>query len=160
MVTFSEDPVTGLFFINHNTFDPKRVDVKVPLGSTEEWTIRNSSEELHVFHLHQVRFQVLSVNGRPVPFSGLVDTVNVPIHGELRIRVAFTDPIIVGRFMFHCHILEHEDKGMMSQIEVYDPRTGPLPDDHTDMADAGGGTPPGRADTSGGNASSPHAAHH
>jgi suppressor of ftsI len=159
MVTFSEDVVTGLFFINHNTFDPKRVDVKVPLGSTEEWTIRNSSEELHVFHIHQVRFQVLSVNGRPVPFSGLVDTVNVPIHGELRIRLAFTDPTIVGRFMFHCHILEHEDKGMMSQIEVYDPRTGPLPDDATDMAGASGGTSLERADTSNGNAASPHAAH-
>lgn len=132
-VTFSEDPVTGLFFINHVTFDPKRVDLKVPLGAIEEWTVRNSSEELHVFHLHQVHFQVLSINGKPVPFSSLVDTVNVPIHGEVKIRVAFTDPNIVGRFMFHCHILEHEDKGMMAQMEVYDPKTGPMPDDSMDM---------------------------
>jgi len=57
----------------------------------------------------------------------------VPIHGEVKIRVAFTDPAIVGRFMFHCHILEHEDKGMMSQMEVYDPKIGPLPDDSMDM---------------------------
>ena len=133
-IIFSEDPVTGLFFINHVTFDHERVDLKVPLGSIEEWTIRNSSEELHVFHIHQLGFQVVSVNGKAVPFDGLQDTVNVPIHGEVKIRLAFTDPAIVGRFMFHCHILEHEDKGMMQQIEVYDPKTGPMPDGPMDMA--------------------------
>jgi FtsP/CotA-like multicopper oxidase with cupredoxin domain len=122
LVVFSEDPVTGLFFINHQTFDPKRTDVKVPLGSVEEWTIRNASEELHVFHIHQIAFQVVSINGRPVPFEGLQDTIDVPIHGEVKLRMAFTDPKIVGRFMYHCHILEHEDKGMMSTIEVYDPK--------------------------------------
>ena len=131
LVAFSEDAVTGLFFINHQTFDPKRVDVKVPLGSIEEWTIRNASEELHVFHIHQLPFQVLSIDGKPVRFQGLQDTIDVPIHGEVRIRLAFTDPLIVGRFMFHCHILEHEDKGMMAQIEVYDPKTGPMRDDTT-----------------------------
>jgi suppressor of ftsI len=137
-VIFSEDPVTGLFFINHAVFDHERVDVKVPLGSIEEWTVRNASDELHVFHIHQVGFQVLSVNGKPVPFDGLQDTVNVPIHGEVKIRLAFTDPVIVGRFMFHCHILEHEDKGMMAQIEVYDPKVGPMPEghDHTAMNSA------------------------
>lgn len=134
LVSFSEDPlVTGLFFINHQTFDPDRVDFKVPLGSIEEWTIRNASEELHIFHIHQLPFQVVSVNGKPVPFEGLVDTVNVPIHGEVKIRLAFTDPIIVGRFLFHCHILEHEDKGMMAQIEVYDPKVGPMPGGSIDM---------------------------
>jgi suppressor of ftsI len=133
LVSFSEDLVTGLFFINHVTFDHERVDVKVPLGNVEEWTIRNASEELHVFHIHQVAFQVVSENGKSVPFDGLVDTVNVPIHGEVVVRIAFTDPTIVGRFMFHCHILEHEDKGMMSQIEVYDPKVGPMPEGH-DMA--------------------------
>jgi suppressor of ftsI len=130
LVSFSEDAVTGLFFINHATFDHDRVDVKVPLGNTEEWTIRNASDELHVFHIHQVAFQVISQNGKNIPFDGLVDTVNVPIHGEVKVRIAFTDPAIVGRFMFHCHILEHEDKGMMAQIEVYDPKVGPMPDGH------------------------------
>lgn len=128
LVVFSEDVVTGLFFINHQTFDPERVDLKVPLGSIEDWTIRNSSEELHVFHIHQLAFQVLSINGEPVRFQGLQDTIDVPIHGEVKVRMAFTDPIIVGRFMFHCHILEHEDKGMMAMIEVYDPKKGPMPD--------------------------------
>ena len=133
VIIFSEDPVTGLFFINHATFDHTRVDLKVPLGSIEEWTVRNSSAELHTFHIHQVKFQVISLNGRPVPFDGLVDTVNVPIHGEVKIRLAFTDPKIVGRFMYHCHILEHEDKGMMGQIEVFDPKVGPMPDGDMDM---------------------------
>ena len=128
MVVFSEDPVTGLFFINHQTFDPNRIDMKIPLGSIEDWTVRNASEELHVFHIHQVPFQVLSINGKAVPFVGLQDTIDVPIHGEVKIRIAFTDPIIVGRFMFHCHILEHEDKGMMAHIEVYDPKAGPKHD--------------------------------
>ncbi len=133
LVAFSEDAVTGLFFINHAVFDHERVDVKVPLGNVEDWTIRNASDELHIFHIHQVAFQVLSVNGQAVPFDGLVDTVNVPIHGEVKVRLAFTDPTIVGRFMFHCHILEHEDKGMMAQIEVYDPKVGPMPDGDMDM---------------------------
>ena len=128
LVSFSEDLATQLFFINHQTFDPARVDIKVPLGSIEEWTIRNASEELHVFHIHQVPFQLLSVNQQPVQFLGLQDTIDVPIHGEVKIRLAFIDPIIVGRFMYHCHIAEHEDKGMMAQIEVYDPKTGPMPD--------------------------------
>lgn len=101
------------------------VDMRVPLGSIE-WTVRNSSEELHVFHIHQLGFEVLSINGRPVPFQGLQDTIDVPIHGEVKIRIPFTDPLTIGRFMFHCHILEHEDKGMMAQIEVYDPKTGPM----------------------------------
>lgn len=65
LVVFSEDKVTGLFFINHQTFDHERVDVRVPLGSIEEWTVRNSSEELHVFHIHQLPFQVVRINGKP-----------------------------------------------------------------------------------------------
>ena len=117
-MVFSEDAVTGLFFINHQTFDHERVDVRVPLGSIEEWTIRNSSDELHVFHIHQLGFQVVSVNGVDQPFSALQDTVNTPIHGEVKVRLAFTDPTIVGRFMFHCHILEHEDNDMMSPLVV------------------------------------------
>ena len=166
LVSFSEDPVTGLFFINHATFDHDRVDVKVPLGSIEEWTIRNASEELHVFHIHQVAFQVLSINGKATPFDGLEDTVNVPVHGEVKIRLAFTDPTIIGRFMFHCHILEHEDKGMMAQIEVYDPKVGPLPDgmDMTGMTMAGmdhgqGGAAQGQSPTTNTGGNTAHAAH-
>ena len=134
LIVFSEDPVTGLFFINHQTFDAERVDVRVPLGSVEDWTVRNASEELHVFHMHQLPFQVISINGRPQPFNGLRDTIDVPIHGEVVVRMAFTDPTILGRFMYHCHILEHEDKGMMAQIEVFDPKADAKPMDQMSMA--------------------------
>ncbi len=109
------------FFVDGKTFDPGRVDTRVPLGHIEEWTVRNESDDFHAFHIHQLGFQVVAINGRPVPFTGERDTVRVPERGDVTIRLAFTDPLIVGRFMYHCHVLKHEDKGMMAQIEVYDP---------------------------------------
>jgi FtsP/CotA-like multicopper oxidase with cupredoxin domain len=81
---------------------------------------------LHVFHIHQVSFQVVEINGQPQPFNGQVDVARVPERGEIKIRLAFTDPRIVGRFVFHCHVLKHEDKGMMANIEVYDPNQWPV----------------------------------
>lgn len=120
-------PADQQFFINGRIFDAARVDLRVPLGNTEEWTIRNDSDDMHVFHIHQVNFQVVAVNGAPQPFDGRVDVVRVPERGSVTIRLAFTDSRIVGRFMYHCHVLRHEDKGMMGQIQVYDPAaTGPL----------------------------------
>ena len=110
------------YTINGKTFDPMRVDTRVPLGSIEEWTIRNDSNDMHVFHIHQVNFQVMSVNGQPQSFNGAVDTVRVLPRAPVVIRIAFTHPEIVGRFMYHCHVLQHEDRGMMAQIEVYDSR--------------------------------------
>ena len=124
LVVFSEEDDSSKFYLNGRVFDHQRVDIRAPLGNVEEWTIRNSSDELHVFHIHQVNFQVVEVNGVQQPYEGRVDNVTVPINGEVKIRIAFTNPNIVGRFMLHCHILEHEDKGMMAQIEVYDPRAG------------------------------------
>ncbi len=119
--TSSFDPDKQKFFVNGTTFDADRVDVRVPLGNIEEWTLRNDTDDLHVFHIHQLGFQIVEVNGNPMPFDGHVDTVRVPEHGDVKIRLAFTDPLIVGRFVFHCHVLRHEDHGMMAQIEVYDP---------------------------------------
>jgi suppressor of ftsI len=109
------------FFVNGKMFDASRIDVRVPLGNTEEWTIRNDSDDMHVFHIHQIGFQVVEVNGKPTPFAGYVDTVLVPERGEVKVRLPFTDRLILGRFMFHCHVLKHEDGGMMANIEVYDP---------------------------------------
>jgi FtsP/CotA-like multicopper oxidase with cupredoxin domain len=114
-----------LFFINNRTFNASRVDVRVPLGNNEEWTIRNDSDDMHVFHIHQLGFQVMAVNGVPVDYNGRVDTVRVPERGEVTLLMPFTDPVIIGQFMFHCHVLKHEDKGMMAQVEVYDPRINP-----------------------------------
>lgn len=125
VVTFSQTKTLNAeaqrFFVDGRLFDPDRIDLRVPLGNVEEWTVRNESDDLHVFHIHQLGFQVVAVNGVAAPFTGRVDTVRVPERGEVTLRLAFTDPLILGRFMFHCHVLRHEDKGMMAQIEIYDP---------------------------------------
>jgi FtsP/CotA-like multicopper oxidase with cupredoxin domain len=127
-VVFSQTKDAEHYLIDGRLFDPARIDLRVPLGNIEEWTIRNESNDLHVFHIHQLHFQVTEINGQPQPFSGYVDGVTVPEMGAVKIRLAFTDRAILGTFMYHCHILEHEDKGMMAQIEVYDPaiQSGPL----------------------------------
>jgi FtsP/CotA-like multicopper oxidase with cupredoxin domain len=109
------------FFIDGRIFDAGRIDVRVPLGHIEEWTIRNDTDDLHVFHIHQIGFQVVAVDGQAVPFTGYIDNVQVPSRGEVKLRMPFTDPLILGRFMFHCHVLQHEDGGMMANIEIYDP---------------------------------------
>jgi FtsP/CotA-like multicopper oxidase with cupredoxin domain len=124
-VVFTETTTTKAseqrFFINGKQFDERRIDFRVPLGNVEEWTIRNDSDDLHVFHIHQIGFQVIEVNGEAKPFSGYVDTIRVPERGQVKLILPFTDPIIVGHFMFHCHVLKHEDGGMMGNIQVYDP---------------------------------------
>lgn len=109
------------FFLNGKAFDHDRVDIRVPLGDVEEWTVRNKSSDAHMFHLHQTHFQVVETNGAPEPPLALLDNVKVPARGEVKIRVAFTESQIVGRFVYHCHVLLHEDKGMMGIIEVYRP---------------------------------------
>jgi FtsP/CotA-like multicopper oxidase with cupredoxin domain len=127
MRTFSltEKPLQERYFINGQPFDHHRIDTRVPLGNLEEWVIRNDSDDYHDFHIHQIGFQVIEVDGVPQPFDGYVDTVAVPERGEVKILMPFTDPKIVGQFMYHCHVLAHEDKGMMANIEVYDPKAVP-----------------------------------
>jgi FtsP/CotA-like multicopper oxidase with cupredoxin domain len=120
-VVFSQLNDDAHYYINGLMFDPERVDTRVPLGNVEEWTLRNDSDEMHVFHIHQVSFQVTEINGEPQPFNSYVDLVRIPERGSVKIRMAFTDPVIVGKFMYHCHVLKHEDHGMMAMIEVYDP---------------------------------------
>ena len=117
-IVFSETGDGDTLFIDGRTFEPGRTDTRVKLGAVEEWTIRNESGELHDFHIHQTHFQVTEVNGVPEPFDGYADIVNVPVHGEVKVVIPFTDPVIVGRFVYHCHLLSHEDKGMMATIEV------------------------------------------
>ena len=109
------------FLINDKLFVADRMDVRVKLGNVEEWTVRNDTDDIHVFHIHQIGFQVVEINGKPVRFTGYNDNVQIPERGQVKIRMPFTDPLIVGRFMFHCHILRHEDHGMMANIEIYDP---------------------------------------
>jgi FtsP/CotA-like multicopper oxidase with cupredoxin domain len=127
----SDDP-TAQFTINGNFYDHDRVDTTVPLGSVEQWTLQNASRELHVFHIHQTDFQVVSVNGEIQHFSGYQDTVNLPfatrkdgvlVPGEVTVIIPFTNPVMVGKFVYHCHIVQHADQGMMANIEVVAPAT-------------------------------------
>jgi len=115
----ASDP--NAFLINGRQFDIGRVDTTVKLGDMEEWTLVNPSQELHQFHIHQVDFQVTRINGDPVDFIGYRDNVYIPALGSITIRIPFTDPVILGKFVYHCHILEHEDGGMMQVIQVVRP---------------------------------------
>jgi len=118
---FSENPDTGQFYINGQQFDANRIDAQVPLGTVEEWTIQNVANEEHVFHIHQLDFQVTEINGKAVPFVGHQDIVNLPVGSTVKILIPFTNPVIVGKFVFHCHIVSHEDAGMMATVLVVNP---------------------------------------
>jgi len=103
-------------FINGKTMDMERVDESAQLGATEIWQIENLVGMDHPFHLHGFSFQVLDRNGVPEPFPSWEDTVNVPKHETVRFVVRFED--YPGKWMFHCHILDHEVQGMMGILEV------------------------------------------
>jgi FtsP/CotA-like multicopper oxidase with cupredoxin domain len=118
------------FTINDNFYDHNRIDTTVTLGTTEKWTLRNTSHELHVFHIHQTEFQVVEINGELQPFTGYQDTVNLPfatrkngklVPGEVTVIIPFTNPVILGEFVYHCHIVQHADQGMMANIQVVAP---------------------------------------
>jgi bilirubin oxidase len=103
-------------FINGKTMDMSRVDVSARLGTTEIWTVENLVGMDHPFHLHGFRFQIIERDGVPEPYPSWKDTVNVPKHQTVRFVVRFDD--YPGKWMFHCHILTHEDLGMMGVLEV------------------------------------------
>ena len=103
-------------FLNGKPFDMERVDITAPLGATEIWQLENLVGMDHPFHLHGFQFQVLERNGLPEPFRAWKDTVNVPKHATARFIVRYDD--YPGQWMFHCHILDHEDQGMMGIVEV------------------------------------------
>jgi FtsP/CotA-like multicopper oxidase with cupredoxin domain len=102
--------------INGRTMDMNRVDVSVKIGATEIWQVENLVGMDHPFHLHGFRFQVIDRNGVPEPFRSWKDTVNVPKHQTVRFIVQYAD--FPGKWMFHCHILDHEDEGMMGVLQV------------------------------------------
>jgi len=104
------------FQIDGNTFDPNRVDQTVPLNAFEEWVIHNTSEDWHPFHIHVNDFQVVAVNGEPYTAHSYDDTFLVPAFGSITMRTRFLD--FTGKFVYHCHILFHEDQGMMGVVDV------------------------------------------
>lgn len=102
-------------------------------GTVEDWVIENQAQEMHVFHIHQIHFLVLEKNGIPVApeEQQYLDTIQVPYwsgnssdpYPSVKVRMDFRGPDI-GKFVYHCHILGHEDNGMMAEIQV-------VPNNHT-----------------------------
>lgn len=137
----------GASDINDRDMDPARIDEVVTVGDTEVWEVRNAAGTPHNFHVHDVQFQVLHLDGEPPPpeLSGWKDTVYVTPGSTVRLIMRFTDyadPNVP--YMFHCHLLEHEDAGMMGQFVVVRPGqqpgrlAGAGPGRHDDHAADGG----------------------
>ena len=104
--------------INGKLFDPQRVDHRVRMGSTERWRLRNTSDMTHYVHLHEEQWRTVSRNGKPPPpwERGFEDTWRLDPGEYVDVAATFTD--FPGLFMVHCHMLDHEDHGMMAQFEV------------------------------------------
>jgi FtsP/CotA-like multicopper oxidase with cupredoxin domain len=127
LVVFSEDP-RPQFFINGKSYNPKSKPMfVVHVGTTEEWHVENVTHEVHDFHIHQTHFLVERIDGVPVLHPHWADSQIIPhehlvngkwVPGSLTLLMNFRDPIIRGEFLFHCHILDHEDQGMMAKIEA------------------------------------------
>jgi FtsP/CotA-like multicopper oxidase with cupredoxin domain len=142
------------FFITEEGQQPALFDMNNPpnivvhSGTVEDWVVQNTALEDHIFHIHQIHFQVLEVNGQPVNDPAIRDTVDLPFwsgsgpYPSVKLRMDFRDPNIVGTFVYHCHILQHEDAGMMGAIQVL-PSSG-LASTTVATASAGSITPNGK----------------
>jgi len=145
---FSETGDGSQFCINNEQTVMGKTNTTVQLGCVEEWTLNNCTGENHVFHIHQLDFQVIEQNGQEVEFIGRQDTVALDFRaqdgthpnrcqcdasgncqnctcptpedpqGQVKVLIPFTNPVILGDFVYHCHIGEHEDNGMMQNISV------------------------------------------
>lgn len=107
------------FTINNQAFNPNRVDTQVRLNTVEDWEITNPGTMMamdHPFHLHTNAFQIVSRNGKPESFLAWKDTIVVPSGEVVRIRIPFKD--FSGKTLYHCHIADHGDRGMMGVIEM------------------------------------------
>jgi FtsP/CotA-like multicopper oxidase with cupredoxin domain len=115
VLTFTEDH--NGFYINDRKFAPDAAPmVRAKVGEYQHWRIVNATRELHPFHIHQTHFLAYLEGGRPMSHPDWLDTVNVPAGSSVDAVMDFTDPIIRGMSLFHCHLLNHEDKGMMAKI--------------------------------------------
>ena len=120
------------FYITVDGQMPAAFDPHAPLpniivhqGDVEDWIIENRSTELHAFHIHQLHFMLMAGPACLCKEPFLRDTVNVPFYNgrmlqypSVRLRMDFRDPNTVGTFVYHCHLLEHEDSGMMGTVRV------------------------------------------
>lgn len=125
-VTFSaktpENEASGhwrefVFLVDGKAFDMNRVDQRVLLGAVEEWTLVNRHFHDHIFHIHVNPFQLVEVNGERLAEPVWLDTVTLPRNSSLKFRSRFED--FAGKFMLHCHMMNHEELGMMQVVEVY-----------------------------------------
>ena len=122
-LVYSRTDDRSVFMINGHPIDDDRIDQTVRLGDTEAWTIVNTDQQYHSFHIHQTPFLVTAVNGVAQDDDSLRDTVPVPPStdagpGVITVVIPFTDPEIVGKFVYHCHAVDHEDRGMMGTVLV------------------------------------------
>lgn len=108
----TQDP----FLINGRAFGHHRVDTEVALNTVEDWVLVNKAGMDHPFHLHTNHFQVISRNGQPEPLRAWKDVVNLRPYETVRIRIPFRD--FAGQTVYHCHILDHEDQGMMGIVKI------------------------------------------
>jgi FtsP/CotA-like multicopper oxidase with cupredoxin domain len=127
------DPASATaFFLSVDGQEPAAFDpnthvpnIVVKQGDIEDWIIENRSYEAHAFHIHQLHFQVRDWGQKSINEPFLRDTINVPYYNptmpsypSVRLRMDFRDPNSVGTFVYHCHVLEHEDGGMMGTVRV------------------------------------------
>ncbi|MGB3484895.1 MAG: multicopper oxidase domain-containing protein [Mycobacterium sp.] len=118
------------YMINGQRMDMNRIDLEIPVDSTEVWEIRNADNWPHNFHIHDVRFQVVSIDGEAPPpaLSGWKDTIYTEPGRTYHVSMRFSgeaDPTYP--YMYHCHLLRHEDQGMMGQFLVLAPGQEPTP---------------------------------
>jgi spore coat protein A len=118
-------------------FDPKRVVLKVPRGATRMWELRNNTSVTHFVHIHEEQWRTVLRDGKAPPAweRGLEDTWRLDPGEKVRVVAKFTD--YLGVFMIHCHMLDHEDDGLMAQFAVVDEKTRTLPSGYRYVA-AGG----------------------
>ena len=118
--------VDGPFHMNNDPFEMDSINITIPLNNKEIWTLTNSTKVAHPFHIHDIQFFVLDINGTPPPpqYAGLKDVILVKPDDTLRFItqfVTFADDSVP--YMYHCHLLHHEDDGMMGQFLVVNTAT-------------------------------------
>ena len=118
--------ISGPFFINNTLFNMDVINYQIPLNNIEIWTLQNNTPIAHPFHIHNVPFYILDINGvaPPPELAGRKDVVLVPGgQGTVRFIIKFEDFANENvPYMYHCHMLTHEDGGMMGQFIIYDPQ--------------------------------------
>jgi FtsP/CotA-like multicopper oxidase with cupredoxin domain len=134
-LTNPKDPNSAtVFYITVDGQTPRPFDARngpdiiATQGTVEDWIIENRSNELHAFHIHQLHFELVDWLGLAVHEPFLRDTVNVPYYNgrsltypSVRLRMDFRDPNMIGTYVYHCHLMEHSDGGMMGMIRVDPP---------------------------------------